>query len=208
MTLAAHVVKFFNPSVAAFAIVVACDCVFIAYFTVRRRSSGATRRRARLSMIGIVLQGIAWGFIGNLYRMPIGPLFRMPRVVEVGLAVLAAAMAVGSVWLCIAAVVTLGRQWTYVAEVADDHQLVMRGPYARLRHPIYAGMTGLAIASALAIDRWWAVPIVLALHLAGTWIRVREEDRLLRLTHGASFEAYAAKVPALIPRLFGSVSAG
>lgn len=123
----------------------------------------------------------------------------MPFAVEIALAVLAAVLAIASIWLCVAAVNALGKEWTYVAAVGEQHELVMRGPYSHLRHPIYAGMTGLVIASALAMDRWWAVPIILAFQFAGTWIRVREEDRLLRLAHGSSFAAYAAKVPAMIP---------
>lgn len=201
--LSDHSVSFSNPSLVSFVVAVACDVVFIAYFSSRRRAKTERQRWARLSIVGIVLQGVAWGLIGNLYRLPTEPLVPMPAAAEIGLALFGAALAIGSIWLCIAAVSTLGKQWTYVAEVGEGHQLVMRGPYARVRHPIYVGMTGLVIASALAIDKWWALPIVIALQLAGTLIRIREEDRLLCMTHGPTFAAYAAKVPAILPRWIG-----
>ena len=199
-TVPAHPVSLSNPSLLGFLVVVACDCAFVGYFTLRPRPKSDRPRRAALSIAGIVLQALACALVGNLHRPPTTPIFPVPPPVEVGLAGLASALAVGSLWLCIAAVTALGKQWTYVAEVGEGHQLVTRGPYGWLRHPIYAGMTGLVIASALAVTRWWAVPIVVGLQLAGSWVRARAEDRLLRLAHGPSFDAYAAKVPALVPR--------
>lgn len=194
-------ISVWNPSFLGFLVVMACDCAFVGYFTLRPRPKSDRPRRAPLSVVGIALQAVACAVVGNLHRRPTEPLFAAPPAVEIGLAVVASALAVGSVWLCVAAVVTLGKQWTYVAEVGEGHQLVTAGPYRWLRHPIYAGMTGLVIASALVVTQWWAVPIAVALQLAGSWVRVREEDRLLRQAHGPSFDAYAAKVPALIPRL-------
>jgi protein-S-isoprenylcysteine O-methyltransferase Ste14 len=202
MPLASHGVSLSNPSFVGFATVMACDAIFIAYFSFRRMSQPrqGPRRRAPLSIVGIVLQMVACTVVGNIRRWPTQPLWPMPLAAEVALAALSSALAAASLWLCLAAVVTLGKQWTFVAQVAEGHQLVTRGPYALVRHPIYSGMTGLVIASALVVTQWWAVPIALALQLAGTWIRVRQEERLLRAEHGQAFDAYAARVPAIVPR--------
>jgi protein-S-isoprenylcysteine O-methyltransferase Ste14 len=180
----------------------ACDCVFAAYFTLRPRPKQDRPRRAPLSIVGILLQSLACALLGSLHRRPTRPIVPVPLWVEIALAGLASVLAAGSLWLCIAAVVTLGRQWTYIAAVGEDHQLVTRGPYARVRHPIYAGMTGLVIATAIVVSRWWAAPIIVALQLVGTWIRANQEDRLLREAHGQSFADYAANVPAIVPRLW------
>jgi protein-S-isoprenylcysteine O-methyltransferase Ste14 len=206
MLLASRGVSFSNPSFVSFLVVMACDAVFIGYFSFRRKAKPqGPRRRAPLSILGIVLQGVACALVGNVRRWPTQPLWPMPLTAEIALAALTAALAVLSMWLCLAAVVTLGKQWTYVAQVAEGHQLVTRGPYALVRHPIYAGMTGLVIASALVVTQWWAVPIAAALQLGGTWIRVGQEERLLRAEHGDAFEAYAARVPAILPGMGGRI---
>jgi protein-S-isoprenylcysteine O-methyltransferase Ste14 len=63
-------------------------------------------------------------------------------------------------------------------------------------------MLGMLIATGIAVSYWQALVIATFVFLAGTLIRVRSEERLLRETFGAEFEAYAQRVPALLPGLF------
>lgn len=88
--------------------------------------------------------------------------------------------------------------------VAHPTTLQVRGLYAVVRHPL---MTGLLVA-------FWATPRMSASHLlfaaASTGyiaLGIRFEERDLRRTFGASYEAYAAHVPALVPRPAGLRSA-
>jgi protein-S-isoprenylcysteine O-methyltransferase Ste14 len=119
---------------------------------------------------------------------------------EIVIAACTMLLAVSSLWFSIAAVLTLGKNWSYIAAVSPRHQLVTRGPYRYVRHPIYTGMLGLCVATGLAASQWWALPIAFAVFATGTWIRVRIEDQLLRATHGTAFADYARRVPALFPR--------
>ena len=68
-----------------------------------------------------------------------------------------------------------------------------------VRHPIYTGMLGLLLATGVAVSYWPALLIALFVFLTGTVIRIRSEERLLRETFGAEFEAYTQRVPALLP---------
>jgi methanethiol S-methyltransferase len=77
-------------------------------------------------------------------------------------------------------------------------ELEVGGLYAVVRHPL---MTGLLLA-------FWATPHLGASHLlfaaAATGyiaVGVRFEERDLRRTFGAAYDTYAARVPALVPRL-------
>lgn len=46
----------------------------------------------------------------------------------------------GAVW----ARVHLGRNWSGIVTVKEDHELIRTGPYGYVRHPIYTGLiTGL-----------------------------------------------------------------
>src|SRR5262249_9575180 len=46
--------------------------------------------------------------------------------------------------------VTLGRNWSGVVTFKEGHELVERGPYRFVRHPIYTGILIMSFATALA----------------------------------------------------------
>lgn len=101
-----------------------------------------------------------------------------------------------------AAVKTLGKEWSLTARVVEEHKLATRGPYAIVRHPIYTGMIGMLLATGLATSYWQVLVLSLAVLLFGTIIRIRSEERLLRETFGVEFEKYAKRVSAIIPGVY------
>jgi protein-S-isoprenylcysteine O-methyltransferase Ste14 len=95
----------------------------------------------------------------------------------------------------------LGKQWRFKAALNEDHELVQTGPYRWFRHPIYASMLGMLLATGAAWT-WWPMWVAgLIALLAGTEIRVRAEDRLLAERFQESFRAYRSRVSAYIPFL-------
>ncbi len=106
-----------------------------------------------------------------------------------------------SVALAWSAVRHLGKQWRIQAALSEDHELVRTGPYAWVRHPVYASMLGILLATGFAWSSWLQLLAALAIFLAGTEIRVRAEDGLLAGRFGETFEAYGSRVRAYIPFL-------
>ena len=106
-----------------------------------------------------------------------------------------------SVALAWAATRHLGKQWRYEAALSEDHELIQTGPYRWVRHPIYASMLGMLLATGAAWTWWPMFVAALIVFLAGTEIRVRAEDRLLAERFQESFIAYRSRVPAYIPFL-------
>ena len=49
---------------------------------------------------------------------------------------------------------TLDIQWSAQLQLTKEHRLITTGPYARIRHPLYAGMFGWAVALALLTANW------------------------------------------------------
>src|SRR5215467_13227036 len=47
--------------------------------------------------------------------------------------------------------VTLGRNWSGVVTLKEGHELIERGPYRFVRHPIYTGIFTMFFATALAL---------------------------------------------------------
>ncbi len=84
--------------------------------------------------------------------------------------------------------------------VKKNRELTRTGPYAHTRNPLYLGSMLIAFGFAVAAGRVWLGVLVLALFLAIYWPTILSEEAYLR---GAfpDFDAYAARVPRLLPRL-------
>lgn len=178
----------------------ACGLVFFVFllraFSRRAPESGA--RRDRWSQLGIAIQSIGIGIAGfGRVKPTLAPLSPTSLV---GTAAVLLLMG-GAIGLFAASSRELGRNWSLVARMRSDHELVRTGPYARVRHPIYLGMLLFLLALAVALGHWAQLIIALPVFLLGTAIRTRLEDRLLEQQFGEKFRDYRSSTPALIPRL-------
>ena len=97
------------------------------------------------------------------------------------------------------AVAHLGKQFRIHAGLYADHELVRTGPYRIVRHPIYASVLAMLLATIVLLTPWLRAFLALAVFLIGTEIRVRSEDRLLASRFGDQFADYRKRVPAYIP---------
>jgi protein-S-isoprenylcysteine O-methyltransferase Ste14 len=138
--------------------------------------------------------GVALQMMGYFLAWRPGPEPRPPAMLVAG--VLVGCLAVLVSWTSIRA---LGKQLRVHAGLYRDHELVRSGPYSIVRHPIYAGMLAMYLATALIRPAWPVGLIGLAIFIVGTEIRVRIEDGLLASRFGQQFAEYKASVPAYIP---------
>jgi protein-S-isoprenylcysteine O-methyltransferase Ste14 len=176
---------------------------FVATFWLRKKPpKEATERRDRKSWIGIGMQGAAYGITWTIRRPWLTPFVPVPAPFEIAVNLLAIALMVASVWITLAAIRTLGREWSFQARLVEGHRLITGGPFRIIRNPIYGGMLGMLLATGVAVGHWLILLGTVPLFLAGTAIRVRSEEALLRGAFGAQFEEYARRVPALIPGLW------
>ena len=168
--------------------------LFAGFLVLRLGDRGLSVRRDRRSLIGLALQGAGLMIVWGITRPPI------PGRLEAFRAWIVVLCLVFSLILASTAVRKLGKQWSLAARVLDQHDLITSGPYALVRHPIYTGALGMLLATGLAVSRWWSLGIGAGIYLAGTILRIRVEERLLRASFGDRYDAYARQVPALIPR--------
>jgi protein-S-isoprenylcysteine O-methyltransferase Ste14 len=186
-----------------FVIVMICWFVFAGIFIFRKTTPAAPdRKKDSGSIAGVALQGLSYAIVWTAHRIGLSPIVSASAWIGIVVGTLAIATAVGSVFLIMSAVKTLGKEWSVTARMVEGHRLATDGPYARVRHPIYTGMLGMLIATGLSFSHWIALPAAIVVFAIGTLIRVRIEERLLRETFGARFEEYARQVPAFIPGIF------
>jgi protein-S-isoprenylcysteine O-methyltransferase Ste14 len=86
-------------------------------------------------------------------------------------------------------------------QVAEGQHVVSTGPYAVVRHPMYAGAMPLIFGASLALGSYWGLAVA-ALMTAGIVWRLLDEERYLA-ANLPGYEAYRRKVRfRLAPGLF------
>lgn len=194
-----------NADVMAELALVMVGVCWLAFGTIlvvgKKQASGVETKRDMKSHVGFALQGVAYAMCYAFPRPYFSPFLPVSKPGEIILTGLTIAIGAASVWFCYAAARTLGKQWALVARVVEGHELVMRGPYAVVRNPIYLAMLGMLIASGLASTRWVILVVGLVIFQIGTAIRIRSEEKILREAFGVKFDDYARRVPAFLPRI-------
>jgi protein-S-isoprenylcysteine O-methyltransferase Ste14 len=174
--------------------------VFGAIFLLRaKRSRDKTRKADPRSIIAIFIQALAFAIAWTIVRKPFTPFLPIDWRAQYFVVAIIVLVVLASLIFVTAAVRTLGKQWSLQARVLEHHELIRRGPYRIVRHPIYTGMFGMLIASTLAHGHWLGLVIASLVYYLGTVMRIRSEEKLLREQFGSEYEEYAREVPAFIP---------
>lgn len=93
----------------------------------------------------------------------------------------------------------LGRLWSGSITRKEGHVVVDAGPYGIVRHPIYTGILGAAIATVVVSGSVHAI-LGAACLIVGYWLKARLEERFLRGELGAdAYDSYRRRVPMLVP---------
>ena len=158
--------------------------------TVRRETGPA-----RLAQLGINVS--AWLLMTN--RVPVrGALHERfvpdtPAVAWAGVA-LAIAGAAFALW----ARFTIGRNWSGTITLKSEHELITRGPYSIVRHPIYTGLLLTLLGTALVVGEWRGLAAVALAFIGWRWKSLIEE-RVMVEQFGPAYVDYRHRVKALIP---------
>jgi len=63
-------------------------------------------------------------------------------------------------------------------ESAADQRVISTGPYAVMRHPMYAAALLMLLGISPALGSWWGLPVMVAILPALIW-RLTDEERFL-----------------------------
>lgn len=174
--------------------------IFAAIFLVlRRRSREKTRKSDPVSVVAILIQALGFVLTWSIGRKPFTPFLPFDWRAQFFVAALIVLLVICSLVFIYWAVATLGKQWSLQARVLDEHELIQRGPYKIVRHPIYTGMFGMLVAGGLAYGHWLGLLLGSVVYYIGTVMRIRSEERLLREQFGAAYADYTRAVPAFLP---------
>jgi protein-S-isoprenylcysteine O-methyltransferase Ste14 len=160
--------------------------------TVQRQSQSSRMAQAALTVFGfyLIFGPVRW-FPLQVFRHAV---FAADNTTAwIGLALVAAGM-LFSFW----ARAVIGRNWSGTVTVKEDHELVRRGPYRLVRHPIYTGLLAAATGTAVIYLRPLGFVGVLVI-AAGLWYKLRMEEEFMLQQFGDEYQIYRTQVRALIP---------
>jgi len=96
--------------------------------------------------------------------------------------------------------VILGRNWSGVITLKEGHELIERGPYRIVRHPIYTGILAMFAGTAIAIGYFGGF-LGLLLVFVSFWLKLKREEDLMLKHFPDKYAAYQRRVKRIIPFL-------
>ena len=95
----------------------------------------------------------------------------------------------------------LGLNWSPSLEIREKHELITRGIYGVIRHPMYASQWLVALAQPLLLQNWIAGFLNLLAFIPFYLLRVKAEEQLMVETFGAEYQEYMHRVGGVLPKL-------
>ena len=171
----------------------------ILWVGLRNINKPSAKARRLGSTIGIALQALGCAAAGIGFTKPVLPWWAPYSLASTILVILLGGSAI---LIFLWAAITMGKNWSLVARTRSDHQLIRSGPFSMVRHPIYLALLLYLFSIAAALGHWQQLLFAIPLYVAGTFIRIRDEEKLLRAQFGDTHAQYVRDVPALIPLIF------
>ena len=94
----------------------------------------------------------------------------------------------------------LGLNWSPTLEIREKHELITKGIYGVVRHPMYASQWLWIIAQPLLLQNWIAGWLNFLVFVVFYAVRVKAEEQLMIEQFGDDYRAYMKKVGAVFPK--------
>ena len=95
----------------------------------------------------------------------------------------------------------LGLNWSPSLEIRTEHELITKGIFGYIRHPMYASQWIWVIAQPLLLQNWIAGFLDLFVFIAFYFLRVRAEEKMMLDTFGDEYCEYMNKTGAVFPKI-------
>jgi protein-S-isoprenylcysteine O-methyltransferase Ste14 len=127
--------------------------------------------------------------------------YGLPVAASLVLGVMGALLFALGVWLLWRSHAELGRNFSPSLQIVEDHVLVTRGVFRRIRHPMYTAHLLWGIAQMLLLQNWIAGPAFLVVQIPLYLRRIPAEERMMLEQFGEEYRQYMGRTGRLFPRL-------
>lgn len=94
----------------------------------------------------------------------------------------------------------LGKNWSVSVQKKEDHELIKKGAYKFIRHPIYSGLILMFLGNAIILGRWRGLAAVSIVFIS-FWFKLKKEEQWLTDLFGNKYREYILETKAIIPWL-------
>lgn len=105
-----------------------------------------------------------------------------------------------AIWLFWRSHADLGLNWSVTLELRKDHQLVTRGVYRLIRHPMYASIWLFSLAQGLLLENWLAGWSVFMAFGVMYFVRTPRKVQMMCEFFGDEYRDYMRQTGRLVPR--------
>ncbi len=96
----------------------------------------------------------------------------------------------------------LGKMWSHSLDLREGHQLVTSGIYEKVRHPMYTAFWVWAIGAAFLLPNWIAGFSGLVGFGTLFFLRVGQEEAMMKAEFGEEYEAYMQRTDKVFPKIY------
>lgn len=176
----------------------ACWIFFLVYWVIGARATKKTNERQSRSTEAIYRLPLIIGIL--FFEVPIKALpwnyivFPHVLVLQVLVMILCVLGLAGAIW----ARRTLAKNWSSDVTFKEDHELVERGPYHFVRHPIYTSLLLMFLASTIMIGRLSTIIGFVMLGVSFI-LKLKQEEKMMLKHFPNEYEGYRSRVKTLVP---------
>ncbi len=116
---------------------------------------------------------------------------------------LGTALMIAALWLFYRSHADLGKNWSVTLELHKGHQLIRRGIYRSIRHPMYMSILLWGLSQGLLLRNWLAGWSALATFSVLYAVRTPREERMMIEFFGEEYLNYMRQTGRIFPRIVG-----
>lgn len=184
---------------ATFIVLFLCLATLRGYYRFKGRGHIKERVRETWTMVTAFFVGLP--FVSGVWLYLLDP--RILRTTTLSIAGawrwFGALLFAGSLVLLASVHVSLDKNFSSALRVRSDQQLVTRGPYAYVRHPMYSAIFLLIPGMALLSANWMIGASGLAVIALVVSLRTAKEEQMMMRAFGDRYRQYAARTPRFVP---------
>ena len=167
----------------------------------KRRQEKMSERRVSGQEIAILVLLLFGGFIMPIIYALTNWLDFANYTLPVWAGWLGVILLAGALFIFWRAHADLGLNWSPSLEIREKHELITRGIYGVIRHPMYASQWLLAIAQPLLLQNWIAGFLNLLVFIPFYFLRVKAEEQMMLDSFGSEYREYMNRTGSVLPKI-------
>jgi protein-S-isoprenylcysteine O-methyltransferase Ste14 len=96
----------------------------------------------------------------------------------------------------------LGKMWSHSLDLREDHKLVTRGVYEKVRHPMYSAFWLWAVSPPFLLANWVAGIAGIVGFGILYFLRVGQEEKMMEDRFGDQYREYSRRTKRIIPGIY------